>query len=414
MKKINNYIKKNLNTILEVLLIISPILDLFVSISINVFKHSLNIGIIVRMLILVLIYYVSVIIYHKKKNLIYIALTIIYCICYLIVQKDNTILSNLHGFMRTFYFPLILLGFYSVKDKIEIKDKILTITVFIYIILIFIAVVSGTGFESYKIAKTGSIGWFNSANEISGIISILLPILFISLSKGKNYFIKIILSILFIYVILEIGTKTPVLSIGLTLIITILYILVKSLKNKKYVLSTTIIIISIIASILSIIIIPKTNFYKNIKIHTKYLKITSVKQVFESEYIFDHFIFSQRITFLDKTDTRYEKVKLSKKLLGMGYVSKNNKPYKEIEMDYYDVWYNHGIIGFILFFGVYIGILLKLLKKLPTKFDYELLMKYLSLILILLLSLFSGHIITTPAVSIFVVIIIIDLLKKKA
>ena len=41
-------------------------------------------------------------------------------------------------------------------------------------------------------------------------------------------------------------------------------------------------------------------------------------------------------------------------------------------------------------------------------------MEYLSLILVLILSLHSGHIITTPAVCIYVVIILKKLINNKA
>ena len=74
MTRFNNYIKKNLNKIISIFIILSPILDVLVSISINVFHHNINIGIIFRMFFMLFIYYTSVIIYHKKslanKNLI--------------------------------------------------------------------------------------------------------------------------------------------------------------------------------------------------------------------------------------------------------------------------------------------------------------------------------------------------------
>ena len=40
------------------------------------------------------------------------------------------------------------------------------------------------------------------------------------------------------------------------------------------------------------------------------------------------------------------------KLFGIGYLN-NQKEAKAVEMDYFDIYYNHGIIGFILFFGMY-------------------------------------------------------------
>ena len=411
MNKINNYVKKNLNRIISIFIIFSPILDVLVSISINVFHHNINVGIIFRMLFMLFIYYVSVIIYHKKKNLIYIFLCMIYLVIYLVVQYDNTIIGNLHGFMRVFYFPILLLGFYSMKDKIKIEDKVLVTTGLIYILLIFVPVVTNTGFKSYSVAKVGSTGWFNSTNEISGILSILMPIITLWLISKEKIGLKFVVAVMFLFVISEVGTKTPILSLLIVLLASFIFVIVKCIKDKKYKTLVGLLIVLIVGSITAKVLIPKTNFYKNIVIHAKYLKLDSPKDIFTNEYVFDHFIFSQRISFLEKTDNRYDKVKISKKIFGMGYVNKNNSNYKEIEMDYYDIWYNHGIIGFILFFSIYIYILIDILKKLPKKIKYDKYMNYVSLLLILILSLFSGHIITTPSVSLFAIIIIIGLVN---
>ena len=83
-------------------------------------------------------------------------------------------------------------------------------------------------------------------------------------------------------------------------------------------------------------------------------------------------------------------------------------------MDYYDVFYNHGILGFIVYFSVYIYSLYLVFKNLVKKIDFKQLMEYLSLILVFILSLHSGHIITTPAVCIYVVIILKKLINNKA
>ena len=48
-------------------------------------------------------------------------------------------------------------------------------------------------------------------------------------------------------------------------------------------------------------------------IHVKYLKLDSVDDIFENDYVFDHFIFSQRITFLKNTSNRYNKASLKNK-----------------------------------------------------------------------------------------------------
>ena len=409
----NKYIKKNLNRIISIFIILSPILDVLVSISINVFHYNINIGIIFRMIFMLFIYYVSVILYYKKKNLIYIFLCIIYLLIYLLIGYNNTLISNLHGFMRVFYFPILLLGFYSIKDKIKIEDKTLVTTGLIYILLIFIPVVTHTGFKSYSVAKVGSTGWFNSTNEISGTLSIIMPIITLWLISKEKIGLKFVIGVIFLFVISEVGTKTPILSLLIVLLASFIFIIVKCIKEKKYKILCGLLIILVAGSIGVKVLIPKTNFYKNIIIHAKYLKLNSPKDIFTNEYVFDHFIFSQRISFLEKADNRYEKTKVSKKIFGMGYVDKNNNNYKEIEMDYYDIWYNHGVVGFMLFFSIYIYVLVDVFKKLPNKINFEKYMKYISLFLILILSLFSGHIITTPSVSLFVIIILINLCKEK-
>ena len=399
MQKVNGFINKNLNLIITIFIIIQPILDLVVSLSLNVFHVGLNLGMIVRMLFLVFMSYVVFFIKGKRKYLlVYFFILLFYSLGYFLALDSNYFMSNLHGLLRIFYFPLMLILFLNIKD-IKIDNKILVMTMFIYIILIFIAVVTNTGFNSYDIAKKGSLGWFNSTNEISGIISILLPITVAQFMNKKNIVIKVVLSLIFIFVIGEIGTKTPVLSLLITFLVSFIYFMIRSLKKKNYKIFTGLLIILTSVTVTSFLVVPKTNFYKNIMIHVKYLKLDSVDDIFENDYVFDHFIFSQRITFLKNTSNRY---------------NKNGKEYKAIEMDYYDVFYNHGILGFIVYFSVYIYSLYLVFKNLAKKIDFKQLMEYLSLILVLILSLHSGHIITTPAVCIYVVIILKKLINNKA
>ena len=86
-------------------------------------------------------------------------------------------------------------------------------------------------------------------------------------------------------------------------------------------------------------------------------------------------------------------------------------------MDYFDIFFSHGIVGAIIIIGIYLYILYKVLST-DRKIDFENYMIKLSIFLILLLSFFTGHIITAPAVSIIAVILILDnmqvsKLKKK-
>jgi uncharacterized integral membrane protein len=82
-----------------------------------------------------------------------------------------------------------------------------------------------------------------------------------------------------------------------------------------------------------------------------------------------------------------------------------------IEMDYFDIFYSHGIVGFLIFFIITIYIVYKIIRK-RKEFSYERYMTDLSFLLIIVLSFFTGHIITAPAVSMIVTIIMLDLYRQ--
>ena len=81
-------------------------------------------------------------------------------------------------------------------------------------------------------------------------------------------------------------------------------------------------------------------------------------------------------------------------------------------MDYFDNFYNHGIIGFLVLTGLYFTVLYKVIMNSKTK-SYESYMIKVSIFLILLLSFFTGHIITAPAVSMIAVALILGNIKHK-
>ena len=408
----NKVIKNNLSKIISIFILIQPVLDLITGICLHVFSLNLTIGIIIRMLFLLFIMYATTFIYKKKLSLIYYLIVTFYSIIYLInIGTNSHLFGQVQGLLRVFYFPLLLVSFYDLRDEIKISTATLFTTLTLYLIFIFIPMTLNLGFKSYEITKSGTLGYYNSANEISGIISILTPIVFMIFnSKGKSI-LKVIYILLYLVVILTIGTKTPLLSLLITIGMTFIYIMIKSYKDKKYkrILSSFIIIVIGIISL--IILIPKTNFYKNIKVHLDFLKVEDVTDIIDNGNLIDHFIFSQRVTFLTDRKSIYDNATFQEKLFGIGYYY-NGKKDKQVEMDYFDIYLNHGIIGFIIFFSVYLYILVQT-TKIKRKLNFNLYMLNVSMLLILFLSLFTGHIITAPAVSLIVVVIIMMLQNRR-
>ena len=80
-------------------------------------------------------------------------------------------------------------------------------------------------------------------------------------------------------------------------------------------------------------------------------------------------------------------------------------------MDYFDILFSHGIVGFLIFFIISIYMLYKTIEK-PKKYSYQRLMIHTSIFFIGFLAFFTGHIITAPSVSLLCVIIILATSKR--
>lgn len=423
MKKINNFIEKNISKILTIFIIIQPILDSLTGICTNYLKLDITIGAISRIIFLAFCVYYIIIMdktENKNKNIIFLLCLLLYLITFSIItiiyKSTNVLTYELKNTINTFFILIVLISFIDMfkQYNIKIKLKTIVITYSEYLLLVIIPNLTHTGFLSYAHSKLGSVGWFLSANGVGNILSILLPfIIYFIITTKNNKIIKIIITLSTLYVFASIGTKVPILSLIICIITTMIYYIIDWIKNKKY----KKIIISILSTItlttIGLIILPKTTFYKNIEIHKNYLGINNFTEVLTDYKLIDHFIFSQRLTFLSNTNKSYEKASIIEKTIGIGYIENygtDNISTKTIEIDYFDIFYRNGIIGLIMY--TYI-LYTYILKNKPKKNNKTLLNTQYntSILLILLLSLFSGHVLVAPPVSIFVVLILSIIIK---
>lgn len=400
----NNWIEKNITKILSIFLILGPIFDLITSVSIQVLNLNVHIILFIKVFFLILLTYYSLFIYkgnNKKYLIIYYVLISIYFISYILnivmTKSIDVLFYECSYLFRTYFLPISLINtFFIYSEEKKISNKILTISFVEYLILLFIPLITNTGFDSYAYSKIGSIGWFNSTNEIGGILSILFPIS-IGYLLSKNKKIIPILLLVFLYVIFSIGSKVPV----LTTILTIMFFLILYFKDNPKKIKIFILPFIMVVS-LSIFLFPKTNFYKNIKIHLDFLEINTIGDLLTYENI-DHFIFSSRLKFLNETRSNYIESNFKEYLIGIGYIENygtDEVNIKTIEMDYFDILYRNGIVGFILFILPIIFILIKIKPTKPIELY--------TFILALVLALFQGHILTAPSVSMYVIIILLN------
>ena len=396
MKKLNNTIKTNITTIIGVFLIISPFLDLFTSIGIKYNIDQLRVGIIIRGLFMLLMIYYSIFLKDNKKQTI-IFLSVIFT--YIALFLTKTILTNGNityettVIFKTFYFIILSITFINLEKPIDIKYYIACFTT--YLLLVFIPNILNIGFNSYEIAKVGQVGWFNSANEISTILSILTPILIAYLMTKKNKILSVLYLIIILITFFSIGTKVPILSLAIICGFYLLYSLYKLIRKKDTKKITFILTGLFIIIISTAILLPKTSFYKNIKIHLEYLEVDNIVEIFTDTELIDHFLLGSRLKLLSQNIKTYKESSTVEILLGIG------AEHRQSEMDFFDIFINYGIIGFALIATILIILIIKQKPKYTANTK-------LSLLLAITIAFLSGHVLVSPAVSIFIPLLLFD------
>ena len=463
------------NKKLYIFLILLPIIDLLTSISTRLFNLTVSIGVIGKLLFLaiMLITLIFSTSKYKKKGLIYILLIFIYMWAYILSKIKYLTMSmfikeSIYLF-KTMYFPILLVCLFCFFDEHKLDKekitKILFYNLILYILLLLLPMITGTGFNSYDLDYKGSIGWFFSANEVSIIVTLLYAMLYRINCISRKRIILIIFSTI---VISNIGTKVSMIGVLIINIIFVLFYIV--LKKKKS------IIYSLIILLFSLFFFYNSNTLKNIKVllpnektvientkkemerQKKEIKNEQIKEnipikkeekewkELEKKYYEikkkdlekqqnsnDNYILqklkktiktllSSRNIYFEYTKYIYSKnYSVNTLLFGLGYT--NNKKISDIgitkliEIDVLDIFFHSGLIALILVLLPFIYYLIKLIQS--RELNVNTVFYTLMIGLILSISCISGHTLAAPAVSIYIILYLllamneINLLNKK-
>lgn len=379
--------------IIYYLFLILPFIDLITSFTERINGNIVSIGTIFKgILILFSGIYILFITKskYKKKSIIYYLLLSIFSIIHILIG-NNSYVSSVTQLIKFMFLPIIFIFLINYNDDYKISyiemKKILKYNVFFILTTILIAKLTNTGFNSYSdTVTTGVVGWYYSANEISGIITILFPLFLEDILKNNKYSFILVMYVIFMMMML--GTKTPLLGVLISLIALFIHILLKD-KNKKNIFK----IVFFISY--TVILIFNSSYLSNLN-SGRYISTTNA-------------VFSSRDIYLNNTTREYINHNLEEKLFGLG--STNNKVLeKYVEMDFYDLLYRYGIIGFIIFMIPFFKIVLKMMEYALShlnNYNYDKMILILITMLSLLIAFFAGHILSVPAVSIYFGITII-------
>ena len=385
---------KIFDKIVYLFLLFSPLLDALTSIFVHNTNLGFSIGTIIRgiFLLLVLIWIKNNI--KNKKILIFFILYVLLALMYFFGRYRGNILPEITNLFQIFYLPIMLL-FFSKYNNDNINDKLMVKIYLLYLNLVLIPYIFNLGYsltESYS-NKVGYFGLFIGGNEISGILVGLAPIVLSYVSNSKNYILKLVTYIELFLVMILVGTKT--LFIGI--IITILYLIYRRLRYAYVVMnekkSKWPYLIGIIPVVLVIIFFPKLPMIKNIKTTLEFYKIEKVSDVITIKNL-DNVVFSKRLSNLNNINKVFIKSESQDFIYGLGF--SKIKSINVIEIDLFDIFYSIGIFGTFVYF---------LLILYTVKFNGLRKDKSLACALLILMSLFTGHILTKPMVSIFIALL---------
>lgn len=317
--------------------------------------------------------------YHEQKNL---KILLILCIYFLmdgiyIFANNLPFFENATLLLKTFFFPVTLLYFKDLKTS---QNQSFFVKVFfIYLLLLIVPKFMGIGHNISEIYpnKVAYLSFFYSGNELSATLLCLTPIVLDYLRKHQSWLVIIICLSLMIYGFALLRTKTLIIGF----ILTILYFGFRMRKSKK--------ILGAIPIFLIIIVGLTFTLAKNFNVALNFYGIDNLNEVMSVKFV-DKVLLSSRLTYTNDAFKQYQNTNLSKKVFGLGDLSHNIS--KNTEIDLFDIFFSLGLLGTI----IYLYVMFKSLKNLKLTGIYA-----FSFYLTLFASFFSGHILTSPMVCIW-------------
>ena len=419
---------------LLIFITLQPIIDVLTTISLEFLNDAATFGIFLRFLVMfacmvyILLYQVK---NRKSKILIYLIGLAIVLVVNLIVNflmKDQFILMDEVKFLGKIVYAQIMLFTYLIffkkvgKSSVHHFIKYILYALLVYDLVMIISIATNTSLTAYDWTKIGYTGWFYAANDLGAILAILFPIsLMIAIKRTINlssiyHWVPVLLTA---FSLLMLGTKVGygALLIGLLAAVVTCWISWFRKRDKGFFTNG---IISVVLFFVLILITPLTPFFTNTFAHMQLLGITfeqpeqnvnpkehqpkKTKPQVNKKQV-ENLILSSREDYLAEHQRQFAEAPIAQKLFGMGYSGNYSKEPKMIEMDFYDLFYSLGIIGFIAYIGSFLFVLLKtamaFLKNIKLIFEPNYIFILVSLLLGLGISYTAGHVLTAPSVSIF-------------
>lgn len=375
MKKLFN----NSYLVISLYLLITFIIDIMTNLSVDL---SFSIGYILRAIILMYFVLGLFIEYKKKENYIILSIIFSFSIVYLIIHHLSQDYINIFNYLNILVLLLYMYNLYKNEDK-KVNRNIITLCLLFYTSVICIAHLFDGNFL------------FTSINEISTIISITLPYLFINLEKRINL-IELLTIGVSLWAAFILGTRLPIIMFLICLLYLLLRKLVVDIKNKK--INYINIVLFILFIIVFIYKFSETPLYKNLYDKVKTLNLNNPIDIFTNYRLFDHFIFNGRLHVITAINKLMTSSLFKYKLFGLANFN------SFVGMDIFELLYKYGVVGLSIFTFM--------VSYIIRRFKSNHNINYFPIIAILITSIFSGFILS-PNVSLIAIVILSNTIYKR-
>lgn len=433
---------------LMIYFLIQPILDVITGWQMKMLPNfSLTLGVAIRAIMLVLIVGFILKVAHQHDDWLdryvpwFLGLLLVLVVINLMVNYFNkpafSWFTEISACFKSLHYLIIILGMYYAFKNLSAQQLRRSVPVFVYWaqmminVVMIVAVMTNTAFHTYPQGKLGTSGWFNAGNELSAILAIAFPIVLLyALEKSQQqhnywYFGGVILSVNSITML---GTKSCFYGMILALIsafcLQLLRVFVTHEQKASNIINTVLIAV-LLGGVLAIY--PHSPVHDNSVIQNRIIrenqqnkkKMLSDKKHKKHMDHYERFLLqnkelsnpllakllSGRTNYYRLNSYEYKKSAVTQKLFGMGYGGNYRKHPRTVEMDWLDFFFQFGIIGFVITILPLVGIIFYLLfeffryffqPKIQTNLLY-----FVAFGLGIFMSIFSGHVLNAPGVSMY-------------
>lgn len=347
--------------------------------------------------ILIMIVLIIIILRCQTKQLSYIIVMIIYLSLNVMIAYLKS--NNLFGLvfdskmlLKAIYFVIIYKAFKAVynsrKLKKNIVEKIILNNLYYTPMLFVLSNILEVGKYSYESNSLGFKGAFLSLNSINIAMIILFIFSMNKLLEEKNKIKWLILNVYIILPMVLLGTKSSLIFLVFTIF---MYVILNIKKMKTLIIVVWGMIFLIIGIILFIRLDISMGYFEQLLERQKYL--------FQNRDLITYLL-SGRNWLLDIGFQNFSNdLSLGKLLFGEGYFTSHNNiaisffmelnDVRPVELDIMDILFAYGCVGITFTYGYYFK------GSFPTyknAFKRQVQPYFLSLLTLLIFSLFGGHV----------------------